>query len=198
MKAMLLCTKTKSVLIVVSCIIMFSLITGHASAEPYRHSQTGLTLPDRIDVLKLWMVRDYEKDHPGLGAGLSYRHDQQIIRVDVFIYDKKVPTIPDGAAGIVETELKNAIGDIYTLEKRGNYRNVSMITQKEIVPVGTGSFLHSLVTFFQNNAKWTSHIYITGYKKNFMKLRITYMSDSASEGERLTAAVLRVVGSALK
>lgn len=163
----------------------------HVTAQGYRHPQTDITLPDSIGgSLYLWKVTNFEKDHPGVGVGVSYRHAQQLMRVDIYFYTNKEPNIPHGITSVVEKELKNIIQGL-------KYQNLSIVIPKEIIPIGSMPFLHSALTYSQNDKGWVSHRYLTGYRNHFIKIYITYTADNATEGERLTSAVLHTVGNAL-
>lgn len=173
------------------CLGIIFFVALAASAESYRHQQTGITLPDNIsDSLYLWRVTDFEKDHPGAGIGVSYRHRQQLIRVDIYFYNNKLPDIPYGITGTVENEMKNILQGL-------KYQNLTMVIPKEIVPVSAVPFLHCSLTYSQNDTGWISHRYLTGFRNHFVKIYSTYMADRAAEGERLTAALLQTIGNAL-
>jgi hypothetical protein len=161
--------------------VLMVLMASGAGAEAYRHQKTGILFPDTINALKLVKVTDYEPLYAGLGTGISYR--TETMRADIFLYDLTEGPIPEGASSSAAgKEFDQAIGDIMAMEQKGTYKNVSVVIRKETVPVGRVKFLHGVLTYEQNNIKLVSHLYLTGYRGLFMKLRITYFA-SAREAE---------------
>ncbi|MBP7529780.1 MAG: hypothetical protein KA801_17800 [Syntrophorhabdaceae bacterium] len=175
-------------------VVIIVMTVQNVLAEPYRHQKTGLLFPDPVGTMKLVRATDYEPLYAGLGTGISYR--TQTIRADVFLYDLVQGPIPDGISSpIVSKEFDQASGDIYSLEKQGTYRNVSVIVKKETVAAGGHiKFLHSVLTYEQNNIKLISHLYLTGYRGFFMKLRITYFQEAKASEEANLAAFLAMIG----
>ncbi len=164
-------------------------MASNSAAEQYRHQKTGILFPDTINSLKLVRATDYEPLYAGLGVGISYRTDT--MRADIFLYDLKRGPIPEGVLSpVIGKEFDQALNDITGMEKQGTYKNVSIIIKKETVPVGRLKFIHSGLTYEQNNIKLISHLYLTGYQGLFMKLRITYFSNARETEEANYAAFL--------
>jgi hypothetical protein len=146
---------------------------------------------------KLIDVRDYEKEYPGLGVGIMYRTNT--FKADVFLYDLGNPSIPSGAASqVITDQFEQARGDVYTLEKRGIYKDIAVLIQKETVNMGDFPFLHSRMTFTQDDIKRVSHLYLAGYKGQFVKVRITYFFNNTADGEQSLAEFLNTLGISLK
>lgn len=173
------------------------LVISAAAAEPYRHPKTGIIFPDTINSLKLVRATDYEPLYAGLGTGISYR--TETMRADIFLYDLQQGPIPDGASSpAAGKEFDQALGDIGELEKQGTYKNVSTVIKKEIVPVGPVKFIHGVLTYEQNNIKLISHLYVTGYRGFFVKLRITYFASARETDEIIYAAFLSTMGDLMR
>ncbi|MEN6617685.1 MAG: hypothetical protein ABFD12_14105 [Syntrophorhabdus sp.] len=172
--------KRKIIFVVLYCIVAIPMLlpATNANAAPYRHERTNIVFPDTVNTLKLVKTTDYEPLYAGLGTGISYR--TETMRADIFLYDLKQGPIPEGASHITVTnEFEQALNDILALEKQGTYKNVSILIRKEIIPVGPKlKFVHSLLTYQQNNIKLISHLYLTGHNGLFVKLRITYFQDA--------------------
>ncbi len=165
---------------------------GPASAEPYRNPKTGLVFPETVGSMKLVKVTDYEPLYAGLGTGISYR--TETIRADIFLYDLQKGPVPAGVSSpVVAVEFDQAIADIYSMETSGTYKKVATIIKKETVPVGGLKFLHSILTYEQNNIKLISHLYLTGYGGLFMKLRVTYFTEKKASEEANLAAFLNMI-----
>ncbi len=191
--AMLMKKMSVRSLIVVVLAMGLMISAGSARAEPYRHQRTGLMFPDPVNTLKLVKATDYEPLYAGLGTGISYRTDT--MRADIFLYDLTQGPIPDGVSSqIVSKEFDQALQDIYSLETQGTYRNVSIVVRKEIVSVGDHlKFLHGVLTYEQNNIKLISHLYLTGCRGLFMKLRITCFKDAKVREEPNLTAFLAMI-----
>ncbi len=173
------------------------LMVPAAGAEPYRHPKSGILFPDTISNLKLVRATDYEPLYAGLGTGVSYR--TETMRADIFLYDLQQGPIPDGASSpAAGKEFDQALSDIRELEKQGTYKNVSPAIKKEIVPVGPVKFIHGVLTYEQNNIKLISHLYLTGYRGLFMKLRITYFASAREADEVNYAAFLSTMGDLMR
>jgi hypothetical protein len=120
--------------------LVFFSVALNASAYPYQHPKTGILFTDAIGRAKLIDVKDYEKEHPGLGAGVMYRADT--FKADVFIYDmKKSSILADVTAPVITGQFEQAIGDVLTLKKRGMYKNIIAQIKKETLQVGAFPFL---------------------------------------------------------
>lgn len=181
----------------VFAIVVMAVEVPVASAEPYRHSKTGLVFPDPVGSMKLVKVTDYEPLYAGLGTGISYR--TETIRADVFLYDMQKSPVPNGILSpVVTDEFEQAIADIYSMEKSGTYKNISTIIKKETASVGSLKFLHSVLTYEQNNIKLISHLYLTGYGGLFVKLRVTYFTDVKAHEETNLAMFLAMIGDITK
>lgn len=162
---------------------LFLITASIGAAEQYRHPRTGIVFPDTISTMKLARATDYEPLYAGLGTGISYR--TETMRADIFLYDLKQGPIPEGTSSpVVAKEFDLAFNEIMALEKQGIYKNVSVLIRKEIVPAGHLKFIHSIMTYEQNNIKLISHLYMTGYGGLYMKLRVTYFA-SARESEEI-------------
>ncbi len=172
--------------------VLALLIAISAAAEPYRHQKAGLLFPDAIAALKLVRVTDYEPLYAGLGTGISYR--TEAMRADIFLYDLTQGPVPEGASSpAAGKEFEQALTDIVAMEKQGTYKSVSFLVRKETVPVGRVKYLHSLLTYEQNNIKLISHLYLTGYRGLFMKLRITYFASARETEEANYRAFLSTI-----
>ncbi len=189
--------RSARVLILMALAMALLVFAGNAHAEPYRHQRTGLLFPDPVNTLKLVRATDYEPLYAGLGTGISYRTDT--MRADIFLYDLTQGPIPDGVSSqVVSKEFDQALQDIYSLETQGTYRNVSIVVRKEIVPVGDLKFFHGLLTYEQNNIKLISHLYLTGCRGLFMKLRVTCFKDTKVREEPNLAAFLAMISDITK
>jgi hypothetical protein len=54
------------------------------------------------------------------------------------------------------------------------------------------------MTYSQDNIERVSHLYLSGYKGQFVKMRITYFLSDATNGEKSLVEFLNVLGNNLK
>ena len=178
--------------IIVIFLLLF-LIALPATAGAERDSGTGIIFPDVLAGAKLVKVMDYEKDNPGLGVG--YHYGVNNFKVSVFIYNVGRPQIPSNTTSpIIIKMFDQARDDVYVLEKKGNYKDVALLIPQETVKIGKFPFLHAKMTYSEHNIKRTSQLYLTGFKNYFVKLRITYFTDDAINGEKSLDKFLSALG----
>ncbi|HVN97083.1 MAG TPA: hypothetical protein VMT62_11685 [Syntrophorhabdaceae bacterium] len=181
-----------TILVLICCVA-----NAKAGALAYQHPGTGLIFPDTVGQAKLVSVRDYEKESPGLGVGIMYR--AETFKADVFLYDLDQGSVPTGAAApLISAQFEQAVSDVYAVEKMGIYKDIVMELPKETVRVGAYSFLHSRMIFTQDSNERVSHLYLTGYKGQFVKVRITYLLSDAANGEKSLTDFLSMLAGSMK
>lgn len=152
--------------------------TGRIAAERFPALLAGLPRLETID---------YEaQGHAGLGYSISYG-DRESLVVTLYVYDMGLAGIPDGASSPqVKDQLRRAVGDILQAEQMGLYKNVQKL-RETTVTLGSGApgpgLQASGLVFrldIQGESK-TSHVYASGYRGTFVKLRCTYAHDAQTE-----------------
>jgi hypothetical protein len=187
----------RAIPVIILLILALYAVSFEAVAAPYRHPKTGVLFTESVGGANLVNVMDYEKEHPGLGVGVMYRSDT--FKADVFLYDMGTPPIPTGVkAPLMTAQFKQAMGDVRTLEKRGLYKDVAVQVEKETVRIGGFPFLHGKMTYAQDGIKRVSHLYLTGYKGEYLKVRVTYYLDDAANGEKSMAELLDMLGNSMR
>lgn len=74
-------------------------------------SYFGLTFPTEVGGAQRISVRDYESDNPGLGYSAGYRHGEATSTV--YIYDNRLPSIPDDLkSAVLRSQFEEAKADI--------------------------------------------------------------------------------------
>jgi len=141
----------------------------------------GLSFPDSVAGFPRGDVRDFEKDHPGLGYGVKYNKDNTWL-VDVFIYDDGFKDLPDSlSADVVVKQFDQARGDIYTNQKN-NHGKVQdkgrfTIAGPDKKPrFSCGVYLIETGT----HKKIDSFLCLTVWKGKFVKYRLSTLTNSAS------------------
>jgi hypothetical protein len=152
--------------------------TGRLAVDHFPGMLVGLP---RIEII------DYEaKGHAGLGYSVSYGSRESLI-VTLYVYDMGESDIPDGPSSPqVQEQLRRAVGDIFQAERMSLYQNVQKAREATIT-LGSGApgprVTASGVVFYldvQGETK-TSHVYATGHRGSFVKLRCTYAHDPQTE-----------------
>lgn len=187
-------------ILVVSTVLL--LMANPLFADSYRDKPTGLTFPETIGDMQLDKITDFEKDHPGLGLGIGYHHRALNIYADVYVYNLKMKDIPDGSDNrAVNQQWKQSESDIATQTQKGVYQNLVLIKERSQLlgsSPGAPTALLTEYTYSQKDIPKVSYLYITGYKKNFVKIRFTYPTVAKTEGEKSLEAFLDEMGKLLK
>ncbi len=173
-----------------------AVVLGATAASRAAVTYFGLTFPDRIAGATLGPVTDFEKDHPGLGYGVRYR--QQGWAIDIYIYDDAIKSIPDDlSAEVHKTQLQQAQGDIFEMQKRGTYAQVKLVGSHVIKDrSGRTRFLCEDFTFVRpGTGNVDSYLCLTGWHNKFVKFRLTtlHRAGSGSEAKRFMDAWIGVL-----
>lgn len=166
---------------------------GEIPAPPVQPASGPLLasrFPSTIADLPLVETIDYEaKGHAGLGYSISYGSRDSLF-VTVYVYDMGLSSIPDGMdAPQTQEQLRKAMGDIFQAERMGAYQNVTKVRDAEIVigaSAEAGKGLRAAGAIFNLEVRGepkTSHVYASGYRGSFVKLRCTYAHESATEAQ---------------
>lgn len=137
-------------------------------------SYLGLTFPDTVGGARIGPVTDFEKTNPGLGYGVRYEKPGWVI--DVYVYDDGIRPIPaDLDSSVVQSQLKQAQGDIFELQKRGSYAHVALKRSYVLRDrSGRPRFLCADFTFVrQGMGNVDSFLCLTGWEGRFVKFRLT-------------------------
>jgi len=165
----------------VAAVALAAISLGAAQAAV---SYFGLTFPDRIGGAQIGPVTDFEKTAPGLGYGVRYEKPGWVI--DVYIYDDGIGPIPaDLDADVVQRQLKQAQGDIFELQRRGTYVNVTLRRSHTLRDAGgRPRFLCADFTFKRGEMGTVdSFLCLTSWNGRFVKFRLTTSQHAGSDGE---------------
>lgn len=167
------------------------------SPPVFRDGKTGLEFRD-IEGLKRLDV--YRYDQPELGYAVDYESPQGM-RISIYVYDLGVADIPDGAfSDVVKQQFEQAKGDIRRARDQGKYQDADEILN-EVVVLGDSEsspkMRRSRFNLRRDDRAWISHVYLTGYKKNFVKIRCSYPADHEAVSEKLFAKLLAKLGEML-
>ncbi|MCH6255460.1 hypothetical protein MLD52_02790 [Puniceicoccaceae bacterium K14] len=139
--------------------------------QDYREKYTGLTFPPKILEMAVAAIKDYEQENPGLGKGISYRAPNS--KLEFYIYDLQAAIIPNGTKSEAITKaFESAIADVRSTADSGFYKNFSIETSNEI-ELGDHSFLHSRFAYSEELIAKESHLLVTGFNTQIVKIRLT-------------------------
>jgi hypothetical protein len=174
-----------------------SLFAQETSSRSYLHSATGMEFPPALGEMQLSGIADYEEKHPGLGVALRY-DDRKSVKVDVYIYNLQQSSIPDGIqSGEIRSHFRQCEGEIYVMEKRGQYQGVRKMADAfaslDTTPAVPAA-LWGHYSFVQDGTERYSHLYLTVYHNHFVKLRITYPKQDEATASRTLDGFLKAVG----
>lgn len=167
-----------------------------SSAEPYRHSATGIMFPDIVAGLERQPnVTDYEASTPGLGVSVAY--DAPGIIATVYLYTMGMHDIPvDVDAPAIKTVFRSAADEIEALNEYGYYSGLITLFERTepMSNAATGrQVLHGHYRFLmvQPQIESLSHLYLTSYRNHFFKIRYTYAVAVADYAESTLNAFLK-------
>jgi hypothetical protein len=179
--------------------ILTGLVSGQGRTEAaYVEKSTGLAFPAAIGELRFGGVEEYED--PGSGVGISY--SALGITVTVYVYNAGLADIPSGARSPIHQKALDAAADeIREVSRQGIYGDVLWGPQ-EIAGLAGGEDRHRArhvkLSYTIQDMRWHSHLFIFGYKDQFIKLRFSYGEEFKASGEEHLKALTRWLSEALK
>lgn len=156
----------------------------------YHDQPTGIDFPEELGGLILRQVHEYPE--PGLGVSLSYTANDNLL-ASVYVYDKEVPDIPTGGEShLVRNEAQAAMSDILTAEHYGYYKSVTVLREGQIrlAEKPALSAYEYVVQFNANGLDKTSHVILTGYRGQYLKIRYTFPKTMPAQGSERLARFL--------
>jgi hypothetical protein len=134
------------------------------------------------------LLRVHTQDYGGseLGFSVKYRGDTGII-ADVYVYDMGIAEIGTGHdLPEVTGQLEMATRDIYKMQALGAYSPVEK-KGNPIVNLGDPKLgiraSGAVFTMVVQGQPVVSHVYLTGVRKKFLKIRCTYLFSEETEQE---------------
>lgn len=165
---------------------------------PYVHPPSRLVFPQALGSLDRVSGRDYEAEHPGLGVSFKYISRSPMMFADIYVFNAGVPRIAPGIADpLVERMFKGAINDIYTVERSGRYREVSLLGRDEIAldrRPGAPHMLRARLSYLTPDGPVYSQVYGMAANDYFVKVRLTYRQEQSEEAQALLTGFLQGLG----
>lgn len=188
--------------------LLFSLALPAPAQEspgtPALEPRTGISFPQALGPLARMGMKKY--DLPELGV--SYRYAGKPLPIaDIYIYDNGLKDLGTGVSQMVRTHFEEVKSEISLLGKSGNYRGVKKVSEREThLPPGTRK-LPALTAVFAYSIPpgkgvaytgvRTSHILLTAYKGQLLKIQFTYPQDQEEQGKKALQKFLADFGKAL-
>lgn len=166
-------------------------------------SKIGIAFPQSLGGMEFGEHHPFP--NPGLGYSLRYQGDGSI-RCDLYVYDHGLKDVPNGYRDpIFVGEVASAENGIRHYEELGQYLDVKKLSQG-IYPDDqqrrTIRFQTSRFQFRQAagpNVSFTglqnSEIYVCGFKGHFIKVRISYPTESAESAIQIRDSALQQLAS---
>lgn len=134
---------------------------------------SGLPFPGGVGSFVRGVVQDFEKTRPGLGQSISYAGEPS--RANIYVYDLRRSTVPDGSASeAVTAQFEQAKSDIYRARQQGAWQKVELKRSFSLPVGGMPRFTCALFGLVnRQNITLDSTLCVTGSKNKFVKFRVT-------------------------
>ena len=126
-------------------------------------------------------LTDHERDNPGFGYAIAY-HGGGKGEATVYVYNKRQHDIPDGPnSEMARAEFSQATQEVF-LSAQMSGGKMELVSQ-----CGTGSpdrgmeFLCAEFIKTDGLGSRLTFLYLTGYAKNFVKIRVTLRTNDAAD-----------------
>jgi hypothetical protein len=167
-----------------SVVLAATIVLGTMAAAWAAVTYFGLTFPDRVGGAKIGPTVDYEKTNAGLGYSVEYL--QPGWKINIYIYDMGRASIPDDLKSeVLQSQLKQAQGDILELQRRGTYAKVELL--RDTVMSDRRGRARLLCSDFgyvhETMGNVDSFLCLTGWNNKFVKFRLTRAHHDGSPGE---------------
>jgi hypothetical protein len=178
--------------ILAGCLVVLLAVPALAQTpgSVYQEPNTHIAFPARLGPMQYGGVADYAgQGRPDLGISVRYGLPGSPVRADIYLYDLKKKNLGTGVGSPEVTKIfQQSIGDIYSLEKRGHYKDVRKLSEGKIAlqtPTGSLALLQASLSYSQLPAPQVSYtgpqisnLYFTAYRDYFLKIRFSYPDDA--------------------
>jgi hypothetical protein len=187
---------------VVAVLIMHvaAAVAAEPAREAYRHSRSGLSFPDTIGPLARGAVHDY--DSPEAGRSIRYGGPGEV-KADIYLYDNGLTNLHEGIdSKVVAEHFKDVEGAVARAEKTGAYRGVKLIAEgtnqigsaRRHLPALEARFEYATAADTGSEARCVSHLLLTVFRGEFLKIRFTYLKEAEAAGQATYQAFLTDMG----
>jgi hypothetical protein len=166
------------------------------TVEPKQNSDKTVIWP-QIDGFERSEIHKF--DDPRLGYSIAYSSANGLTAT-IYLYDKGVVSICDGASEVAKTELATASTDIAEATRRGQWLSMEGgAPMKSRFGIGPKSLEVWAATFKLGHraGEVISDLFVAGRRGEFVKVRCTYLTEKKADCEQDRARLLAALGSCL-
>ncbi|OGV53437.1 MAG: hypothetical protein A2X49_04355 [Lentisphaerae bacterium GWF2_52_8] len=161
----------------------------------FTEANTGMAFPEKMGALERKHVLKYKQEEYGVNINFS---SSGVARADVYIYGLPDYQVPGGARSIEAREqFEGTVNAIFILEKKGVYKDATLLFKKEFFIKTSGFPLPALwakLEYSEKDAVELSHVLLTGYHGKFLKIRFTYKKDEEEKGDKAFFSFMTALG----
>jgi len=169
-------------------LLSFGLLAS-LTATPYTESSSGIIFPDQLAGMQLAKITDYEAQTPGAGTGISYRNANA--KADFYVYGGEEKNIPDNLdSESVNRHFQSVIDAIPKLLGQSE-NHLQILQKKEKLQIGGLVFLHIALSYQLDGTDKITHVYLTVFHHQFLKIRFTYVDATPQVNDQLLHDFLR-------
>ena len=140
----------------------------------------NLVFPKAIAGMPFLSIDVHEANHPGYGVAYQYGNEET--QVDISIFDRGHKDIEDGIFSEgVHRYFEEGKAQIAAVERQGHY-SIREIETDDWIMVGGQAFLHFKFSFSDHYGLKSSHLLMTGYNGQFLKIRLTTLDEELKDG----------------
>ncbi len=188
---------------------LFSLISGALcwAADPsWVHDETGIVFPGRLGGMVCRGTDRYGQQE--LGVSLRYE-GAHLLKTDVYVYNMGFKAIPNGIdSDVVRNHFESVTQDVFAAQRQGLYSSVVEIDGGTTLLGGPKDGLRALYKCFEyyqnpssgivSTERRRSYLLLTGYRNHFLKIRLTFLTNTEHYGEAMLKRFLADLGRVLK
>ena len=168
---------------IAAIVLLITSLAGVAVAQELKIFD--LTVPARIAGVARGQVADYEKTNPGAGYGVPFLREGW--RINIFLYDLRMSSIPDDPnSEVVKSHLAQTRDEVFALERQGYYANV-VVRGDYVVKDRGGRTKFVCLTFTYIHKELggmvDSYLCLTSWNNKFFKLRVTGLQGTKTRAD---------------
>ncbi len=173
-------SRTVKSCILFSLVTLFFLMSTSVSiAASFKHKATGLVLPQKLAFFTRGDTIDLERNYPGHGMGILYKLSD--INAMVQIYDLTRKSRKVTAADLLE-QTKVAKADVLKKVETRHYDRVDLLMEPSIYLKNNGGAVYATgFTVFVEGRSFREYVYLTYYRRHFIKIRVTHPGSSSDD-----------------
>lgn len=173
--------------------LLFLVCVCNASAEPYRHPQTGIVFPDQLAGMnKEAGVTEFDEAHPGSDVGIGYNLPH-IAALTIYLYN---PSAPDLESPAFKKHFDACVNEVMKAHPDGR-KTSEGVASLRLEPTPLRAQFASF-NGVDNGGEYVSLIYLMVYKDRYLKIRYTYSKRADAIGEATFKRILERLSTMLE